>query len=63
MIAVNEQRSQSILFALVVLLFCTPRTFAQEKTSEDTFIDPTACVFELMLPSEHLLFGDWGTAA
>ena len=32
-------------------------TSAQQQTSDDTFKDPTAPVFQLMLPSEHL-FGD-----
>ncbi|HST13027.1 MAG TPA: carbohydrate porin, partial [Terriglobales bacterium] len=31
----------------------------QQQTNSDTFKDPTARVFELLLPSEHL-FGDWG---
>lgn len=36
-----------------------PAASAQQQTSNDTFNDPTARVFQLMLPSEHLL-GDWG---
>ncbi len=36
-----------------------PTTSARRQSSNDTFNDPTARVFQLMLPSEHLL-GDWG---
>jgi len=36
-----------------------PAGSAQQETNKDTFKDPTARVFELVLPSEHL-FGDWG---
>jgi carbohydrate-selective porin OprB len=44
---------------LVLLLICTPAAFAQQQKSDDTFKDPTARVFQPVLPSEHL-FGDWG---
>jgi hypothetical protein len=36
-----------------------PATSAQQETNNETFKDPTARVFELVLPGEHLL-GDWG---
>jgi porin len=52
-------RSRLFPFALVLLLICAPAAFAQQQTSNDTFNDPTARVFQLVLPSEHL-FGDWG---
>jgi porin len=45
---------------LAVLLICAPAAFSQQdETSNQSFHDPTGRVFELVLPSEHLL-GDWG---
>jgi porin len=45
------------------LLLCAPGLFAQQPASNDNngsdSEDPTARVFQLLLPSEHLL-GDWG---
>ena len=52
-------RSRLLSFALGVLLVCTPAVFAQQQTSDDTATDTTSRVFELGLPSDHLL-GDWG---
>jgi hypothetical protein len=52
-------RSRLFPLALVLLLICAPAAFAQQQTSNDTFNNPTARVFQLVLPSEHL-FGDWG---
>jgi porin len=51
-------RSRLVLVALVLLLLWPGAAFAQQQTSNDSFRDPTARVFELVLPSEHL-FGDW----
>jgi len=56
-------RSGLFLLALVLLLICAA-AFAQQKTSNDTnssdsYKDPAARVFDLVLPSAHLL-GDWG---
>ena len=48
-----------LLLALVLLLVCAPAAFGQQQTSTETVTDPTARVFQLVLPSEHL-FGDWG---
>ena len=50
-------------FALILLLICAPVGFAQQQTSSgatstDNLRDPTARVFQLVLPSEHL-FGEW----
>ncbi|RPI32924.1 MAG: carbohydrate porin, partial [Hyphomicrobiaceae bacterium] len=42
----------------VLLVSGAPITFAQQQTSGDSFRDPTTRVFELVLPSDHLL-GDW----
>jgi porin len=51
---------RSRLFPLaLLLLICAPAAFAQQQTSDDTVNDPTARVFQLVLPSEHLL-GEWG---
>jgi len=52
-------RSRPLSFALGLLLVCTPAVFAQQQTSDDTATDTTSRVFELGLPSDHLL-GDWG---
>jgi porin len=52
-------RSRLLPFALGLLLVCTPAIFAQQQTSDDTATDTTSRVFELGLPSDHLL-GDWG---
>jgi porin len=52
-------RSRLLSFALGLLLVCTPAVFAQQQTSDDTATDTTSRVFELGLPSDHLL-GDWG---
>ncbi len=50
-------RSRLFPFALVLLITCAPAAFAQQQTSDDTFKDPTARVFQLVLPNEHL-FGE-----
>lgn len=47
-----------VLLALLLLL-CAGVVFAQDQESNDSFQDPTKRVFQLLLPSEHLL-GDWG---
>lgn len=52
-------RSRPLPLALVLLLICAPAAFPQEETSNDPLQAPTSRVFELVLPSEHLL-GDWG---
>jgi porin len=52
-------RSRLLPLALVLLLIWASTAFAQQQTSDDAFKDPTARVFELVLPSEHL-FGEWG---
>ena len=52
-------RSWLFLVALVLLLIRASAAFAQQETNNDNFKDPTARVFELVLPGEHLL-GDWG---
>jgi hypothetical protein len=52
-------RNRLFPLALVLLLICAPGAFTQQQTSNDTFEDPTARVFQLVLPGEHL-FGDWG---
>jgi len=50
----------SRLFYFFLLLICEQPAFAQQQTSTDAFADdPTARVFELVLPADHLL-GDWG---
>ena len=54
-----RMRSRLFLLALVLLFNCASAAFAQKQTSNDTYEDPTARVFQLVLPSEHL-FGDWG---
>jgi porin len=51
-------RSHILALAAVLLVFCAPAASAQE-TSSETSRDPTARVFELVLPADHLL-GDWG---
>jgi porin len=51
-------RSRFFLLALVLLLICAAAS-AQETASNDTARDTTSRVFELVLPSDHLL-GDWG---
>jgi porin len=51
-------RSRPFLFALVLLFICA-RGFGQEQTSRDIAEDTTSRVFQLVLPSDHLL-GDWG---
>ncbi len=44
---------------LAVLLPCTTEAGAQQQPSTGSFEDPSARVFQLVLPSEHLL-GTWG---
>ena len=51
-------RTGLFALAVVLLLVCASAAFAEQETSSDTSHDPTARVFELVLPSEHL-FGDW----
>jgi porin len=55
-------RSRLLLLALILLLIGAA-AFSQQQTSNstdnnDTYSDPTARVFQLVLPSEHLL-GEW----
>jgi porin len=52
-------KSPLFLFALVLLLICAPAVFAQAQTTNDTAQDTASRVFQLVLPSDHLL-GDWG---
>lgn len=52
-------KRQPLLFALLLLLSRTPIAMAQQQASDDGVTDSTTRVFQLMLPSEHLL-GDWG---
>jgi porin len=57
-------KKRLLSLALVLLLVYAPAAFSQQQTSNETdsnnsYIDPTARVFQLVLPSEHLL-GDWG---
>ena len=52
-------RSRLSLLTLVLLLICVPAAFTQQQRNNDTYEDPTARVFQLVLPSEHLL-GSWG---
>ena len=59
MIGKPHINSRLVPLALVMLLVCAPAAFAQQQTSNDNFTDPTARVFELVLPADHLL-GDWG---
>lgn len=47
-----------VLLTVANLLICAPKALSQ-GTGTDKFQDPTGRVFELLLPSEHLL-GDWG---
>src|ERR1700752_1529179 len=47
-----------VIVALLMLLICAPEVFAQEPTASDG-TSATLRVFDLVLPSEHLL-GDWG---
>ncbi len=51
-------KNRLVLLALL-LLTCTSLVFSQDQESNDSFQDPTKRVFQLLLPSEHLL-GDWG---
>jgi porin len=56
-------RRRLSLLALIGLLICAPTAISQEQTGDnsanpDVYQDPTARIFELLLPSEHLL-GDW----
>ena len=56
-------RGRVFQLALVPLLICAAASAQQEtgthSNSSDTFKDPTARVFQLVLPGDHLL-GDWG---
>lgn len=52
-------RSRLFLLALVLLLICAPAAFTQQQRDNDIYEDQTARVFQLVLPSEHLL-GSWG---
>src|ERR1700751_3103109 len=47
-----------VIVALLMLLICASEVFAQEPTASDG-TSATLRVFDLVLPSEHLL-GDWG---
>jgi porin len=51
-------KSRRFPLALALLLICTA-AFSQQQTSNDAVQDTTSRVFQLGLPSEHLL-GDWG---
>jgi porin len=50
-------RSSLFLPALILLLVWPPAAFGQQ-TDSNNYTDPTARIFQLVLPSEHL-FGDW----
>jgi NADH dehydrogenase len=54
----TSTRSRLFLLMLVVLFTCTA-AFAQQQKSSDTAQDSTSRVFQLVLPSDHVL-GDWG---
>ena len=51
-------KSRRFSLALALLLVCTT-AYSQQQTSNDAALDTTSRVFQLGLPSEHLL-GDWG---
>lgn len=51
-------RRRRPMLMLILLLICVA-AFAQQQTSDDPPQDSGARVFQLMLPSDHLL-GDWG---
>src|ERR1700757_1437841 len=51
-------RSRPALIALALLVM-SAAAFAQEQTSDDNAEDTGSRVFQLVLPSDHLL-GDWG---
>src|ERR1700746_1938827 len=51
-------RSRLSLIALALLVM-SAAAFAQEQTSDDNAEDTGSRVFQLVLPSDHLL-GDWG---
>ena len=51
-------RSQRPVLLLILLLICSA-AFGQEQTSNGTAQDTGSRVFQLVLPSDHLL-GDWG---
>src|SRR5450432_325330 len=51
-------RGHILTLAAVLSVFCAPVAFAQDNSGQPSD-DPTARVFELMLPADHLL-GDWG---
>jgi porin len=54
----TQTASGLVLLVIPLLLLRAPTTCAEQPATNDTFGDPTARVFELVLPSEHL-FGDW----
>jgi porin len=51
-------RSRLFLLALVLPVICAPAAVSQQQTSNDLAKDTTNRIFQLVLPSEHLL-GDW----
>ena len=51
-------KSRMSLLALALLVM-SAAAFAQEQTSDDNAEDTGSRVFQLVLPSDHLL-GDWG---
>lgn len=51
-------KSQSPVFLLILLFICSA-AFGQEQTSNGNAQDTGSRVFQLLLPSDHLL-GDWG---
>src|ERR1700739_3540108 len=55
---ITNQSNWLLLLAVPLLLICASAGFAQQQTSDDIPRDPTARVFQLVLPSEHLL-GNW----
>ena len=48
-----------LVLLVLLLLTCEAFLFCQDQESNDSFEGPTERVFQLILPSDHLL-GDWG---